>query len=313
MLSFDEFRSLLFEPAISQPGSLGQREDNSISDGADDGSIDKLATEFWAPLRHTSIQQYRKNMDAERRDVFPAPAPGSPETRNQNIAGHGSPGFVETGAGQNVSSSDYIAFWNENYWGWHLALAGKDRDGGLTIWSCLTGASWNGADLLFRIAKQTNRSVRARTGLLLLVTQGNRRWVEFQKGSTWQTATPDMTEPPDPIAPPALPAGLKMMQPDAPFSGFVGGEIQRFVEGKWDRTTLSGPALDSLLQLLFENSATQRAGTFPAIVTAKLSLHRADGSRLSGRILADAVLEIDEPASRFFLSPNATERLAALA
>ena len=289
---------------------IGASEGNSISSGQDDGSIDKLAGLFWKRQRHASLDEYSSNMNALRRDVFPAPAPGTAELRAQNLAGHGSSGYVEVGAGQQGWNDEYIATYNEDVWGWPMALAGNDRDGPLTIWSCSTGGSVRGALLLFRLAQITKRTVRARTGLLLLYTQGSRRWIEFERGSQWQMASPDMTAPPPPIKPPSaqVPA---LADWSAPVAGIVSARVTRLDPGATE-IELAGAAATAVADALFASAPFSKAGDLPGRVTALIVLRSADGSELRGRVLADRVFEIVDVDARFFAGPELEELLGGL-
>lgn len=308
--------SQYFEPDEAPATVLGTGATNTISSGPDDGSINKLAGLFWKPLRHKTIQEVRQNLSLPRRDVFPQPQPGQTETRDQNIAGHGNTGYMEVGAGQGGGGSEYVGRRNQDHWGWPLALGGQDWDGLLTFWSCSTGGGRGGAQLLFQVAKATSRTVRARTGLLLVVTQGNRRWVEYEQNSTWQQADPGMAEPPPPIDPPSL-APEKLM-PSA-LASFISPddvstiELDRWDEDGWSSTSVAGAASGALIAALFHSLPFPREGYVPGIETVRAKFIMIDGGVHEVVVLADRLTDFPEAGLRFMASPELDDIIRGLA
>jgi len=184
-------RSNFFYREIS---TKGVGEATTVSAGPDNGANNAVACAFWRNMRHNNCQQAIDNL-LGRYNAEPAAA------QNFNISGHGFPGFVEAGKGQGGAweYSKIIWLYNYNDWTPEFQRIANLNFGIFSIYSCDTGADEDGAQLLFKICKHLNRPARARTGLTNGVTQGSACWIEFQNGSTWQVATPDMAQRPVPI------------------------------------------------------------------------------------------------------------------
>jgi hypothetical protein len=121
------------------------------------------------------------------------------------IYGHGKPGLIGTGRGQGpfYVHSTFIASSNV-YWGeandWpeaFEAIKGRFAVGAvISLYGCSAGEDSDGALLVWQLAKYFGVKVRAAIGLV----DGG------QEPDCWQTATPEMPEPPPPVPgpPPAL-------------------------------------------------------------------------------------------------------------
>jgi len=140
----------------------------------------------------------------EATDVRPALAR---RKRFNAIIGHGSPGSISAGSGTAFTTADQsIELYN-------VSSIGFDKLGNssaLWIYACQTGADFEGASLLFEIAKQTQCPVYAPNGLIFLNDNGE---FSLQENAGWQVAVPGKGLPPTmpkalpPTEPPSLPSG----------------------------------------------------------------------------------------------------------
>lgn len=105
--------------------------------------------------------------------------------RAATIMGHGNPGLICTGNGNHCggSSDDNISNGNAAAW-LRLAATIKDKATSIRLAGCDVGDGQPGIDLLNRMAKATNATVSAPTGLLWCNAQ--RMWID----GVWRTATP---------------------------------------------------------------------------------------------------------------------------
>jgi hypothetical protein len=189
----------LEEFAFQEP-SKGIGAKNTISNGPDDGTLDKLARCFWQPMRHGLTSQAIDN-------GLTRLAEDSRNTGELNIAGHGNTGQLETGMGQTgaFDLNKFVA-WNEYTWGPQFARIVPAPVTQITIWACHAGEGDAGSDLIFAMAKRTQRGVRAGTGFLY--TNGQSMW--WENGTVIQVATP-VYRPPAVAAPSSHPfAGAAM-------------------------------------------------------------------------------------------------------
>jgi len=178
--SLEFYAEVLFPRQDIHILGIGQR--NTISNGPDDGTLNKSAACFWNPLRHGTTTKAVDNLL------------GHTNERIANIDGHGNRGLLETGAGQNGDWTDdnIVAGWNQ--WGWEVQFARlKDRGYSLmALWGCHTGEGQEGADLLFSIAQIAGFPVQATNGFVY--TNGQSVWIE--PNAVWVTATPTVRPTP---------------------------------------------------------------------------------------------------------------------
>lgn len=159
----------------------------STSNGKDNGANNCLSRKFHFGQRHGTTAQFAKNIDG-----------ASLRRKNKFVAlnGHGAPGSIETGCGQNLCFDTEKRIESSNFKVWNAYLGRfKSRPiKGMYIYSCYTGAGRRGSKLLSLIAKSTGLYVVARTGLLFC----DSTYITYEPGSTWQAAYPDRPAP-DPI------------------------------------------------------------------------------------------------------------------
>lgn len=170
----------------------------TASAGSDNGFNDCCASKYTGALRHSSTRNAIDNLSGSLGLLGKVDATAG--KRLPWIGGHGSAGFMTTGAGQdgNQNGRNTIGTWNEADWGPQFdRLRGRNFPI-LTLLSCDTGAGDDGADLLLAIANRIGKPVRARTGLTTCGGGG----ITFEKGSTWQVANPGQR--PNPIPEPSL-------------------------------------------------------------------------------------------------------------
>jgi len=137
-------------------------------------------------------------------------ASGSDLKNPLTIIGHGMPGILNTGDGDNMADPDtYIDYHPiaDQYWMTHFAPLGTStgREGLITLISCHSGAKASGATLVHKMARHLGRPVRARTGFTYCKSSG----LTYEPGSDWQEGDPTSTHPPATKNPPARPARAK--------------------------------------------------------------------------------------------------------
>lgn len=170
----------------------GIGDNNTVSNGLDNGANNNMGRAFWQCLRHSTTEQAVNNwLSRIKTTINPDNEIELFGNGNLNIGGHGNEGFLETGYGQNGTpdwTTNFLATWNEFAWKSILErLKGKNFPI-IYIYSCHSGAGERGADFLFQLARIIGRPVAGRTGFTY---SNNRPQVWFENGSVWQVATPD--------------------------------------------------------------------------------------------------------------------------
>lgn len=170
----------------------GIGDNNTVSNGPDNGANNNMGRAFWQCLRHSTTEQAVNNwLSRIKTTINPDNEIELFGNGNLNIGGHGNEGFLETGYGQNGTpdwTTNFLATWNEFAWKSILErLKGKNFPI-IYIYSCHSGAGERGADFLFQLARIIGRPVAGRTGFTY---SNNRPQVWFENGSVWQVATPD--------------------------------------------------------------------------------------------------------------------------
>jgi hypothetical protein len=161
----------------------------SISSGSDNGAMNCITMAFPNAMRHDSTRKAIDNFIGRlQTQAWPL-----------NLCGHGMPGVVETGSGQNGWDWDKIISMG-NLFDWKQIVAeleGMNIQYYLQIVSCSTGARDEGADLLWEIAKAIRIPVAARTGFVYC----NQGVLTVHPDSTWQIAYPWARPQPIPETP----------------------------------------------------------------------------------------------------------------
>lgn len=251
----------------------------TASSGPDNNANNCMASKYPGALRHGSTQEAISNLVGTLGLLSQADMTAG--KRLPWIAGHGGPGFLTTGAGQNGNQTglNTMGTWNELDWGPEFDRL-RDRNYPiLSILSCDTGAGDDGADLLLAIANRTGKPVRARTGL---TSCGDA--ITFENGSVWQVANPGQR--PNPIPEPALLFDLsvnimKLQVSDTfeevPLESVSKISITR--QYRFLRESLSESSVDidgkdsqSLLRLVNFSEPFSLGGMPSAMVTAKIDI-----------------------------------------
>lgn len=203
----------------------------SISAGKDDGSINGggannmmskiLSAEFRHSTTEKAISFFIKKMESLE----------SWQSLALFMGGHGSPGSMETGWGHDLnvrSDENSIKAWREGAWASEFERLYNRYYHGLTLYSCNVGAEDDGASLLWKIAKHTDNSASAFTGLITLISRNNKPIdMVFQKGGEWQEAKSKMIYPPEPISAPAKDLNMKAKYKKSYFEIYRIGKIER--------------------------------------------------------------------------------------
>jgi hypothetical protein len=261
-----DLKSFLFVP--SGVGILGIGERNTVSNGPDDGTLNKDATSFWNCLRHGNSTQMADNLA------------GNTTERLCNVGGHGNTGFFETGAGQTGpwDTNQFVYLFNAGTWGPQLQrIAG--RYAMMTIWACHTGEGQDGADLVFQMSQFATFPVRATNGYVY--TDGTRVWLEAN--AVWVTATP--TAKPSPVnAPTPHPLIMRADQRSfiidsegksisIPLEKVSRVEIERYsITRDKQNLLLSGEVAQMFVWRLLYTEPFELPGQPMAFITAKVTL-----------------------------------------
>lgn len=180
--------------------TLGVGAINTVSNGADNGANDCLASKLADSMRHGTTEKAINNVLGVIKSRFTEDEETILKKKGLIIiAGHGYAGAFETGSGQNGTYDPKwdVMTWNQSAWEPHFKKLKRENFKILRILSCDTGAEQDGADLLFEMAKIIGKPVAARTGLTTCSSSG----ITYQDGSVWQVATP--THKPNPIPSPS--------------------------------------------------------------------------------------------------------------
>lgn len=158
---------------------------NSTIDSTDDGGPLNTARRFNAEVpTHGNIATCVANLNSAN--------------KTKTILGHGSKGRIITGTGQSANdASKYISLWNGP--SWRSKVKEIENCSNLYLYACHVGASAEGADFLFSLAKTMNTQVLGATGFLFINNKTGAFTLET--GSKWQSATP--TTRPTPVDPPS--------------------------------------------------------------------------------------------------------------
>jgi hypothetical protein len=198
------------------------------------------------------------------------------------IVGHGAPGVQCTGNGDSCTgdSSTMIAAFNLSDW---QNLIGKLQGDfqSLTLLGCDVGQGTDGADLLYDIAKATQRPVRAPNSIIYCTPTG----FTFASGGTWVQATP--TAKPSPSYAPRY-----RVQPTKTYKFKVQGTLTPLPTGsikvldfkhktyrQREFQTLNNSDPSTLLNLIDFSKPFETNGRPGAIVTGRLRLQLIVGGK----------------------------------
>ena len=266
--------SILYAAPAVQILGIGQR--NTVSNGPDDGTLDKCAAVWWNSLRHGTTGQMVANLVSHTNE------------RIANVDGHGNTGLMETGMGQNgpFNENTILTSWNQFAWGPVLAGVANQNYFLMVLWGCHTGEGADGADLLFEMAQVAGFPVQATNGFVY--TNGQSIWIE--PGSVWVTATP--TVRPTPVPAPSPHNFLISDEPetiylvlDGKLVGVSLNDVTKVTVAKSSFTkrqapyTVSGSLATALAHNIFFTRPTKIPGSPSAFVTAKVSLTFAPGAK----------------------------------
>lgn len=251
---------------------------SSVSSGPDDGAND-IATRILNAPRHRETRIAVDNCIEHIRN-------GSKDTLV--IVGHGSEGSVETGSGAmpNNDEKQLISFGSLGYWPDQIERLYTLQYGVFKIYSCDTGSGVGGAELLWRIAKLTEKPAESYTGFVAAVRSGNRYYFCYQNGGMWQRATPDMDEPPKAISRPPLLApsnGIRdraviALRSDGTTAEVLFDDVQsiRITRSSFDvgsdKSEVPVKAHDDFLQALFHSDSFEFIGDILGILSAEVEL-----------------------------------------
>jgi hypothetical protein len=191
------------------------------------------------------------------------------------IVGHGAPGVLCTGDGDNCSGDDtkMVASFNVSSWNsLFVKLQGDFQT--LTLLGCDVGQKGAGADLLYSIAQATQRTVRAPDSIIFCDAGG----ITFAAGGSWVEATPTVRPIPN-VGPQyrIKPSNSYKFKIDGALTSAAPNSVKllefqhRDYQHKEFQTLrqFEGPGLLNLLNLGEPFETTGRPG---AIVTGKLRL-----------------------------------------
>jgi hypothetical protein len=249
-----------------------------------------------------------------------------------SIAGHGTGGYFETGAGQwgglpeDSVESDTEFVWGPlferlktdersvNYKGWPNAV--------LTLWCCSVLKHPSGYALAKRISEITNRTVRAYPALIYVSRDG----ISYQRTKwDWENIVADKFETafssPSYKAP-ATPA-LNLLRGESSMHamgfdlGMEASNVKSFLVSAWINQKfvekeISGDAAGLIFPELFFSKPFQRPGISLARMTAKIVINYKSGPALEYHAYADSIAEEVGSSRTFLISENFTEVLGDL-
>lgn len=237
------------------------------------------------------------------------------------ISGHGIDGYVETGGGAQGSydRAQYVSRSNQMVWGPEIERLFEKNFNDFFIYSCSTGAGTYGAYLLWLLARHMEKPVYARTGLLYIVTQGSKVWLETEKGATWQKATGDMLSPPDPIESPKSYLNFKNKikgfeyQNEDPGAIIFFSNIEqiKIVKKEGVETTVPKNSSDTFLEQLFDSEAIELAGDIMGTITAIIQV-TTPNETIVLEIYCDRVAKIQHQNIIYFIGEQLREMIVEL-
>lgn len=268
---------------------------SSISAGPDNGANGLMTQAFTDPMRHRSTEELVNNINNRRIALKIDKIPSQIQTAELPfsslratelfIGGHGNEGSFETGAG-NTASDPAAEVYGNNFQAFTTLQKLKTRNTKLiSIYSCYTGAGYDGASLLYTLAKLLNVTVRARTGLTTCHSRPvNNSLISFQIGSTWQIATPDMIRIPTPIEKPT--SNLKsLLQPNLEEIGISIKTIKSIEIILFDKGNIINKSINDseqikyMFSLIFDSDFFYNDGIIMGKKTINLQLHFINGSK----------------------------------
>jgi hypothetical protein len=267
-------------PEMSAPLAGGV----SIDATTPDGYLDNARVGTPTARAHRDTQTAAANLLAFTK--------GPSQSSTASLVGHGAPGIFATGGGGSGGTSlQRIVLDNQNVWAPLLEpLSG--RIGTLYLFGPQVGAGIEGAQLLHALARVTNATVCAPTGLIYCDNRGNFR---LQVDSVWQAATPEMLPPP--IWPPSLQPSSLAASPPSGQSGARIGACAAFGSGGVPLPRKSALALASQVRW---DQPFQESGKPAAMVTGRLRASFGGTAMRSFTILNNALVRDDADPTRFY-------------
>lgn len=290
---------------IADDKGIGQR--NTVSNGPDDGTLNKNAACFWNCRRHGTTSQMVDNLlISVTLKVTPPLLKVFGQAGMCNIGGHGNTGLVETGMGQTgpFNMNQIIMTWNESTWGPQLDRLIPTPITMISIWACHTGEGQSGSDLLYAMALRVGRAVQAGTGFLY--TNGQTMW--WENGSVWQVATPNSH--PAPIAAPSPhPLILKAPKFEVSSKEFETTEIVELTFSPRDirfmllpSKTIKGKEVKMLAEKLFISHALEMNMSIMGMVTAQLTVKFKSGESIDFDIYNDRLAVDTKSKTAYYIN-----------
>lgn len=309
------------DPFGLEPANL-----TSCSSGKDNGAMKTMTRALPGSMNHGTTEQLVSNINNRRLQlgIDEEPSPLAvlrlSTTRRSfiNIGGHGNEGLFETGAGQEDFFPAGMIYASSSN-GMDALRKLKTRNTELvSIYSCSTGAGYAGAQLLFNLSKMWNVPVRARTGITYAISRGNKSWLDFENGSSWQLASPDMTAPPAVISKISLAsASLSFGNINSDINANLGNvshiQMVYFSSGQILQKTIGSDKVNKLLSVLFASQIFPNEGSIMGVVTSTLTFYFSDGSKpLNILIYCNSIALIREKQLSFYIANTAEQYMASV-
>jgi hypothetical protein len=267
-------------PEMSAPLAGGV----SIDATTPDGYLDNARAGTPTASAHRDTQTAAANLLAFAKSASRPPT--------ASLVGHGAMGLFGTGGGGSGGTSlQRIVLDNQNVWA-PLLEPLNGRISTLYLFGPQVGAGIEGAQLLYALARVTNATVCAPTGLIYCDNRGD---FYLQVGSVWQAATPEML--PQPILPPTFqPSSLSIDMSSGQSGGRVGA-CAAFGSGGVPLPRKSALALASQVRW---DQPFQGPGKPAAMVTGRLRASFGGTAMRSFTILNNALVRDDADPTRFY-------------
>lgn len=300
----------------------------TISSGPDEGFLNFAVKAFESPRRHNTTTVAVDNLLAMM-PAFTSDNEGKPTATRPMpwIVGHGNEGYFETGSGQTGEQTmdNSVLTWNMFNWGPQFRRLRDRQYIQLTILTCHTGAGPDGSQLLYDIAQETQKVVRARTGFTYCNSNGV---ITYEANSTWQVAVPGQG-PPTPIAAPtphfaSAYTEMVLFNEAAKTEGPQRFSVESIEDIKYepgtgisvkkrDGFTLSGDAARGLVRLVNFSNPFQPGGVPSAMITGTLTVSLKDingNKKRKFTIYNDRLLkDNDNPAYFYYAAPGLRQAL----
>jgi hypothetical protein len=264
--------------------------------GADDGTTAKFAALRGAQKAHGSVQDIGKFFDWDQQS----------QPRFIHLLGHGNSGLFDVGCGQHSITttgtllSGFLPYWEpelQRTAGWdpdrnqRTPVSDVDYSGGLVLEGCCVAFGDRGTRLMKEVADATLRDVFAYTGLIYVSDH-----VAHERGHSWMRRPPLANKPVVErhygVSESTLAIRTKLeelipsdwLDP----TDVVAIHIEYVQEGLTIK--IDGARCHAIIEQIFHNPGFRQEGSFPAVLTHRISIKQSSSQDISLDILAERLI-----------------------